>query len=282
MGMAVTSTVSGSTKNYPGDQQYPRTTHPEPATGPVRIRKASLGDVSGALADGARDWLACRTDVLVMVVIYPLAGVLLAGVILDERLLPFVFPVCAGVALIGPVATIWFAALSRQRELDGIATADAAAAIFDSQRLPVIRGLAALLILLFLLWVAAAGIIYGLTLGSAPDTGQGFFHNVFTTTAGHEMIIVGVLVCACFALLARAVGLVGFQLALDRRMSLAGVIGTSIRTAIANPGVTLAWGAAVIVLLVLGALPGLLGLAITVPILGHGSWHLYRRLIEKS
>ena len=262
---------------YPGGDQYPQDTHPEAATGPVRIERPGLEAVSAALREGVADWKAFRTDVVVNVVIYPLACALLAGVILDRALLPFIFPICAGVALVGPVATIWFAALSRQRERDGTATADAAAAIFDSPRRLTVQRLALLLIGLFVLWIAVAGVIYALTLGRLH--GGSFFGNLFTTTAGNGMLVLGLLVGAGFALVALAIGLVGFQLALDREMSVGEVVALSVRTALANRQLCLAWGGVVVAGLVLGSLPGLLGLSITVPILGHASWHLYRRLI---
>ena len=277
----VAASLSESARSYPGGDLYPDITHPEAATGPVRIQRPGLGAIAAALVEGANDWRACRTDVLVLVVLYPLAALCLTGVIIDRNLLPFVFPVCAGMALIGPLATIWFAALSRQRELDGVATADSAAAIFDSPRLSTIQRLAGLLIVLFALWIAAAAYIYTITLGSAPSGGS-FVSNVLTTSAGHEMIITGVLVGAAFALLALAIGLVGFPLALDREMSLGMVISTSVRVALANPAVTLGWGCVVVAGLVLGAIPGLLGLAVAIPVLGHASWHLYRRLVTSA
>ncbi|MBU6418660.1 MAG: DUF2189 domain-containing protein [Proteobacteria bacterium] len=262
---------------YPGADQYPQTTRPEATTGPIRIERPGLSVIFDALREGVADWRTFRTDVVVNVVIYPLAAALLAGVILDRALLPFVFPVCAGMALIGPVGTIWFAALSRQRERDGTATSDAAAAIFDSPRRLTVQRLALLLIGLFALWIVVAGIVYSITLGRV--SGGSFFDNLFTTIAGYEMLVIGVLLGAAFALVALAIGLVGFQLALDREMGVGEVVSISLHVALANPRLALAWGGVVVAGLVLGALPGLLGLSLAVPILGHASWHLYRRLV---
>ncbi|WP_298224870.1 DUF2189 domain-containing protein [Acidocella sp.] len=264
-------------RGYPGADQYPHTIYPEAAAGPIRIQHAGMGAIFAALRAGIADWRAFRTDIAVHVVIYPLAGALLAGVILDRALLPFIFPICAGLALIGPAGTIWFAALSRQHERDGTATADAAAAIFDSPRRLTVQRLALLLIGLFALWIVSAGVLYSITLGRLA--GGAFFSNLFTTAAGYEMLALGILLGAGFALVALMIGLVGFQLALDREMSVGAVISTSLHTATANPLLTLAWGGVVVAGLVIGALPGLLGLSLTIPILGHASWHLYRQLI---
>lgn len=277
------ATLSDSTRSYPGSypgQDYnPQSFDSGPSTGPLRIRRPGLSDIGAALMAGARDWLACRTDVLVLVVLFPLAALCLAGVIIEPHLLPFLFPICAGVAIIGPAGTLWFAALSRQRERDGVATADAAAAIFDSPRLGTIKGLGWLLVGLFAVWIAVAGLIYAKTLGSAPFEG-GFFSGVFTTPAGHQMIIFGVLAGAVFALIALGIGLIGFPLALDREMSLGAVVATSFRAALSNPVFALGWGVTIVLGLIIGAIPGLLGLAVTIPVLGHASWHIYRMLID--
>ncbi|MDE2240724.1 MAG: DUF2189 domain-containing protein [Rhodospirillales bacterium] len=265
---------------YPGADQYPHTTRPEAETGSIHIERPALSVIFDALREGVADWRTFRTDVVVNVVIYPLAAALLAGVILDRALLPFIFPVCAGVALIGPVGTIWFAALSRQHERDGTATSDAAAAIFDSPRRLTVQRLALLLIGLFALWIAVAGIVYSVTLGRV--SGGSFFGNLFSTVAGYEMLVIGVLLGAAFALVALVIGLVGFQLALDREMGVGEVLSTSMHVALANFPLALAWGGVVVAGLVLGALPGLLGLSLAVPILGHASWHLYRRLVTSE
>ncbi len=265
---------------YPGGDQYPQDIYPEAMSGHVSIERPGLEAISAALREGVADWRMFRTDVLVNVVIYPLACALLAGVILDRALLPFIFPICAGVALVGPVATIWFAALSRQRERDGTATSDAAAAIFDSPRRLTVQALALLLIGLFALWIVVAGVLYSLTLGQVA--GGSFLGNLFATTPGNIMLVLGMLLGAGFAIVALPIGLVGFQLALDREMGVGEVIALSLRTALANPKLSLAWGGVVVAGLVLGALPGLLGLSVAVPILGHASWHLYRRLLTDA
>ncbi|MDE1882933.1 MAG: DUF2189 domain-containing protein [Rhodospirillales bacterium] len=267
-------------RGYPGSDQYPQATHPEAATGAVRIEHPGLNAIADALREGVSDWRTFRTDVVVNVVIYPLAGALLAGVILDRALLPFIFPICAGLALIGPVATVWFAALSRQRERDGTATSDAAAAIFDSPRRLTVQRLALLLMGLFALWIMAAGGLYAVTLGRV--SGGSFLGNLFMTTAGNGMLVIGVLAGAGFAVVALAVGLVGFQLALDHEMGVGEVVAISVRAALENRQLSAAWGGVVVAGLVLGAIPGLLGLSITIPILGHASWHLYRRLIADA
>jgi uncharacterized membrane protein len=56
-------------------------------------------------------------------------------------------------------------------------------------------------------------------------------------------------------------------------------VATSLRVFAANPGPMVAWGLVVMAALLLGALPFLLGLLVVLPVLGHATWHLYRRTV---
>jgi uncharacterized membrane protein len=249
------------------------------APAPYEVRKVSFQDMKEALLRGAEDWRICRTDVLVMAVLYPIAALFAAAVVVDQALLPFVFPVLAGFALVGPMATMWFAALSRQREIEGVTSSEAAARIFDSPKLKAIQRLCLIVIGLFLAWIVVAVIVYGMTLGQVPASQESFFSSVFTTSAGWTMIVAGCLSGAVFAVITLAIGLVSFPMALDRDVTVTQAIGASVRAAIRNPVFALGWGAVIVAGLILGALPGLLGLTVVLPILGHANWHLYRRVI---
>ena len=93
------------------------------------------------------------------------------------------------------------------------------------------------------------------------------------------MIAEGFGVGFLFAVAAFAISVVSFPLLLDRDVSMWRAIGTSLRAVKANPGVMLVWGAIVAGALALGSLPALVGLIFVVPVLGHASWHLYRKMI---
>ena len=64
-----------------------------------------------------------------------------------------------------------------------------------------------------------------------------------------------------------------------RDVGAAVAVQTSFRAVIANPLVMAVWGIIVAALLVLGSLPLLVGLAVVVPVLGHATWHLYRKVV---
>ena len=247
---------------------------------PIDIRKVGLNELMPALREGLDDLRELRTDQITIAVLFPLAGLAVAGVVADRALLPFLFPAASGFALIGPLATLWYAALSRGRELYGEDAASHPLHLFFGPRGRSLRILGGVAILLFLLWNAAAGIIYELTLGrSSEKTGAFFLTRVLTTSAGWEMIVIGCGVGVIFALVTVAIGCVSFPLALDKPVTAMEAIRVSLDAMARNPLFMLGWGAVIVAGLVIGAIPGLLGLAVTLPVLGHATWHVYRRII---
>jgi len=259
----------------PATTGLPTTQKPE-----LIIRHPGLGDMREALRLGIADWRACHTEVPILALLAPVAAIMLAAVVTAPSLMPFVFPVCAGFALLGPMATIWFAALSRVREAGGHATAEEAAKIFDTRRRITIQNLGLTAVGLYLLWVAAAAYIYFNTLGAyGPATGLNFFTRVISTPAGWEMTTIGCIAGAIFAVIMLGIGLVSFPLALDRDISTWRALTTAFAAMARNPTVVFIWGALVAAMLALGSIPALLGLALVIPILGHSTWHMYRRLV---
>jgi uncharacterized membrane protein len=139
------------------------------------------------------------------------------------------------------------------------------------------------LLAIFLLWLAAAYAIYLVTLGPEPPTGVGsFVRDVFMTAAGWALIVVGVAVGFLFALLVLTISVVSFPLLLDRDVGLYAAVATSIRAVAANPGPMAVWGLIVAGGLVLGSIPVFLGLIIVMPVLGHATWHLYRKVVPRD
>jgi uncharacterized membrane protein len=134
--------------------------------------------------------------------------------------------------------------------------------------------------MLFVVWNVTAGIIYGLTLGSSnADANAPFLSRVVHTNAGWMLIIAGCATGAVYALLSLAVFCISFPLVLDRPVTASQAIAISVKAMLRNPFFVLCWGAVVVGGLVLGALPAMLGIVIVLPVLGHASWHLYRRMV---
>jgi len=244
------------------------------------VRRIGLADLTGALASGLDDFTANRTDVIFLCVIYPIVGLLLGRVASGYGLIPLLFPLASGFALVGPLAAVGLNEMSRRREQgEAVRWVDA----FGVLRAPSIGAIAllgALLVGIFLLWLVAAQVIYVATLGSeAPASVAAFARQVLDTPAGWALIGIGVGTGFLFAVLVLAISVVSFPLLLDRNAGIDMAVWTSVRVVAMNPGVMAAWGAIVVTLLVIGSLPALVGLAVVMPVLGHATWHLYRRAV---
>jgi uncharacterized membrane protein len=248
------------------------TTMPAP---PLEFHQMSLSDIKDALVKGWDDLRQSRTDALLIGAIFPLAGIIFAAAFVVQAFLPFVFPLLAGFALLGPLATLYFAALSRQREHND----ESILTIFREPRLKEIQRLAGTAIMIFLGWNLSAAVIYLFTLGSSDEAANApFFVRVFTTNAGWELIILGCAVGAVFAIVTLAISVISFPVVIDRNVTAFQAVNISFHAMLRNPLFVLAWGAVVVAGLLFGAVTCLLGMCVVLPVLGHATWHVYRRM----
>ena len=140
--------------------------------------------------------------------------------------------------------------------------------------------LGALLMVIFFGWILTAEYIFEAIFGKQPPSSlSGFVYQVFETQGGLRLILIGNLVGFLFALVCFTLSVVAFPLLLDRHVSAPAAIITSVRAVLANPVTMLAWAIFVVAALIAGSLPLLLGLVIVLPVLGHATWHLYRKVV---
>jgi len=244
------------------------------------IRTISLSDLREALRLGWEDFMAIPSHAIILCVIYPVLGLVLARAVFGYAVIPLLFPLAAGFALVGPFAALGLYELSSRRERGEEASAWDAFEVLRSPSFGAMLGLGTLLLALFVTWVATAQAIYTAVFGYGGATGfTDFVQRVFTTPAGWWLIIVGCGVGFLFALLALCISVVSFPLMLDRHAGALEAMVTSLRVAGQNPVPIAAWGLIVAALLVAGSLPFFLGLAVVIPLLGHATWHLYRKAI---
>jgi uncharacterized membrane protein len=256
----------------------------QPAQEGVRapvIRKIGLSDLRDSLERGWEDFKAVPSHAIILCLIYPILGLVLARIVLGYSVLPLLFPLAAGFALIGPFAALGLYELSRRRERGEEASAWDALDVLHSPSFGAMLGLGTLLLALFVTWIATAQAIYVAAFGyeSAAEIPD-FAGRVLTTPQGWWLIIVGCGVGFLFALVALCISVVSFPLMLDRHAGAGDAMVTSLRAVAVNPIPMAAWGLIVAALLIAGSLPLFLGLAIVVPLLGHATWHLYRKVIE--
>jgi len=245
-----------------------------------RVRTITPHDLIDALKKGLDDFLAMPTHALFVGLIYPIAGLVIAIAVSGANLLWLFYPMAAGFALLGPVAAVGLYELSRRRE-QGLDTSwSHAFELLGTDSFRSIAGLGLVLLLLFAIWIGVAQTIYWAYFGYAvPESIDGFARQVLTTEAGHRMILIGNAVGFLFALVAFVISVVAFPLLIDRRIGAAAAAATSIKAVARNPLTMALWGLIVAVALLLGSLPFFVGLAVVVPVLGHATWHLYRKVV---
>ena len=247
----------------------------------IAIRKITTHDLWQSLKEGYDDFNARPTFVTFLFLIYPLSALIFTLFLQGENLPYLAFPMMAGFTLLGPVVSVALFEMSRRRE-QGLDTSWRSAFSFvHSDRFAPILALSILMMVLYVAWLFLAEFLYFGLFGANPPASFGeFTERLVTTRPGVALMLYGNVIGLIFAFTALAVSVVGFPLLLDKPVSSLTAIGTSIRAVATNLYVMLLWGLIVTVLLAAGAAVFLVGLAAVLPILGHATWHLYRKLIE--
>ena len=247
---------------------------------PPQVRRITSADIWQSLRLGFEDFEAYRSDVFFLCATYAIVGLVLARLALGMDLLPLLFPLASGFAIVGPLAAVGLYEMSRRRE-QGASVSWANA--FDVLKAPALGGIVILgliLIAVFLAWLGAAWAIFQITLGpNLPQSPAAFAHDVLFTLRGQEMIVLGFGVGFLFALLAMMLSVTSFPLLVDQDAGLDTAVKTSFRAVLANPGPMALWGLVVAGALLIGSALAFVGLMVVIPVLGHATWHLYRRLV---
>lgn len=244
------------------------------------IRRIGLSDVWDALALGFEDFRAKPSHYVFLSLIYPICGVVLVTWSSGANMLPLIFPLVAGFALLGPFLALGLYEISRRRERGMDASWRHALAVRHSSALPSILAVGAMLMALFVAWLVFAQTLYTSLFGPEPPQSLALFiAGIFSSENGLLLVLAGNAIGFCFALVVLATTVIAFPLLLDRDVGAVAAIETSLRATLVNPLPIACWGLIVAALLVVGTIPLFVGLAVVMPILGHATWHLYRKLV---
>jgi len=247
----------------------------------VAVRRIGLTDLKDALSQGLADFYAMPTHAIFLCLIYPLIGLVAARAAFGYSVLPLIYPLATGFALVGPFAALGLYELSRRRELGLDVSVARSFDVLRSSSIGAIVALGFLLMIVFGVWMAVADAIYIATFGYAePASLTQFASEVLTTRQGWMLMVLGNGVGLLFAALVLSIGAVSFPLLVDRDVGAAVALMTSVQVVLKNPVTMAMWGLIVAALLFLGSLPFFLGLTVVVPVLGHATWHLYRKAVD--
>jgi uncharacterized membrane protein len=250
----------------------------------ISVRKIGNDDLRIALRRGLDDFLTFRGDIVFAGLIYTVIGLAAVVMTTSMPLMPFFFPVVAGVGLLGPIAAVGFYELAKRREAG---EKDLHWFNFlDVRKRPSVDDMgmvAGLLLAIFFGWLLAAGALYALLFGwTTPQSIGDFLGMIFATARGWALIVAGAVVGAIFGWIVLSLSVVAMPLLVDRDISASDAVSASWRAAHANKGEMIRWGLIVVGLLVLGSIPAFVGLAFVLPWLGYATWHLYTRLVDRD
>lgn len=244
------------------------------------IRRIGMSDVWDALARGFDDFRAKPSHYVFLSLIYPICGAVLVTWSSGANMLPLIFPLIAGFALLGPFFALGLYEISRRRERGMDTSWRHALEVRHSPALPSILAVGAMLTVLFVAWLVFAQMLYTSLFGPEPPQSMALFlASVFGSEEGLLLMLAGNAIGFCFALVVLATTVIAFPMMLDRDVGAVAAIETSLRATLVNPVPIACWGLIVAALLIVGTIPIFVGLAVIMPILGHATWHLYRKIV---
>ncbi len=244
-------------------------------------RKARLEDVAGALQDGLRDFRASAPYGLTFGFVFAVGGWLLVALLWYLRLPYLAYPLAMGFALVAPFAVVGVYAVSDLLERkqpvswSAIFAAIRGAAKRDIRWMAVVTGFA------LVLWMDIAAFLF-FAYSGVNGLDADFLNTLLTTPEGWLFLVLGNASGAIIAMAVFSISVISFPLLYDRDVDFVTAMVTSVRVVSASPMVLAAWCAFIAVAMGLSFLSGFVGLIVVMPVIGHATWHLYRRLVPEA
>ena len=247
-------------------------------TDPV-VRRIAISDVVESLVQGLRDFQAAPLYGLVFGAVYTIGGIAITLSLTTFGLVYLAYPLAAGFALLGPFVAIGLYEISRRREAGLPLSPRAVFGVVTSRS--EIGWMAFVTLFVFIIWMYQVRLLIALFLGLNTSFAsiQDFLTVVLTTNEGLVFLLIGNCVGAALALVLFSLTVVSFPLLLERDVDFVTAMVTSVRAVVASPLPMIGWAATIVLLLAISTLPYFLGLLVTLPVLGHATWHLYRRIV---
>jgi len=247
----------------------------------ITIRQITTQDISGALGDGLRDFLDKPSHYAFAVLIYPVIGLALFTWVSQGNAWYLIYPLAAGFALLGPIASLGLYEISRRRELGLEISWQHWFSAYQSPAIVAVALLGLWLLALFFAWLFTAQWLFLSLFGDNPPISLlALMAEMFGSVKGWKLLILGHVIGLGFAVTALATTVVAFPLLLDQNTGVRTAVVASVLATLKNPLPVMGWGFCVALFMALGSLPALAGLIVVLPVLGHATWHLYRRLVQ--
>jgi uncharacterized membrane protein len=243
------------------------------------INPVTVADLASALRLGWGDFIRAPLFGLFFASVYVLGGWVMYLAVTVSGQLWWSLPAAAGFPILGPFIACGLYEVSRQIEQGRRPGWRSVLGVVWAEKNRQIPSIAVVIVVFFLFWNFVAHMIFALFMGLSSMTDVSSSLSVFLTPNGLAMLAVGTAVGAVFATLLFSITVVSLPLLMDREIDFVTAMIVSVQTVQASPPVMLGWGAFIALLVFAAMLPGFLGLLIVLPVLGHATWHLYRRAL---
>ena len=234
-------------------------------------------DIRAALAAGWADFRRAPAFGVMFGAVYALGGLTLYLALTALGHVWWLVPLAAGFPILAPFAAVGLYEVSRRLERGERLEMSAVLGVVLAERDRQIPSMAVVILLFFMFWVFVAHTVFALFFGLAAFRGS--VGEMLFTAQGAQMLVLGSVIGGAMALALFAVTVISLPLLLDKEVDFVTAMITSVQTVRTSPGPMLLWAGLIAVVLFAAMLPAFLGVVVALPVLGHASWHLYRRAL---
>lgn len=266
-----------------GDVSVPAKAPPaKPAGDWPEVKALDVSDIPEILALAVNDMRRAPAMSLFFGFVYAIAGLGLAIMLFRYDLPYLIYPLAMGFALIAPFVAAGLYDISRRLEMgepltwSGVFTGMGLACRKD------LRWMAFVTAFAFIIWMDIAAMLTFAFMGFSASSVSEFVREVFTTPNGVLFLVVGNVAGAILAMSVFSISVISFPMLYDRNIDFVTAMVTSVRLVLKNKKTMLAWAMTIGWLVVASVLSAFVGLVFALPLLGHATWHLYRRAVEPA
>lgn len=246
------------------------------------VRTITTADIKDALRAGVADLAGASGFSLFFGVVFSALGMLIWFLLVYQGSSYWALPLAAGFPLIGPFAAVGLYEISRRREKgEDLSWGIVLGAVVRGGSFQV-PSYAFIVLFVFMVWVYLAHLIFALSFGLKPLTNVMTSFDLLFSGPGLTMLVAGTIVGGAISMFLFVISVVSVPLLMDRDIDVVTAIITSVRAVAASPQPMLIWGVTLAGITVVAMLPLFLGMIIAFPVLGHASWHLFRKTVEPA
>lgn len=248
-----------------------------PASQLPLVGTVTVNDIFASLRAGIYDFRRAPQFGLFFSAVYVVIG--FAMVMLGAGHVSWVLATSLGFPLAAPFAAVGLYEVSRRLENGQPLVWPEVLGVVWQERTRQIPWMGAIIVIYFLFWTFLAHMLFALTMGLSVVRNISSSYEMFFTSTGLTMIAVELAVGAVLAFLLFAMTVVSLPLLLEKEVDFVSAMLLSITVVASNLTVMLIWAAIIAVLSLIALAPAFLGLMVVLPVLGHATWHLYRRAL---